>query len=136
MSSKASAPLPPRMYQIALLVTKGWTDKEIGRELNISHRTVEKVVRRIKDRIGEPGGRTTLINALVSRGYVENLEVKVAALEEQQKELLRQAEIMRFALERIARRNNIEPAHEIAKEALAEACHSLSPGGTHTCQSG
>jgi DNA-binding NarL/FixJ family response regulator len=47
--------LTPRQTQVARLVLRGWTDKEIAAELKISTQRVEQILKAIKRRLGGKG---------------------------------------------------------------------------------
>lgn len=46
--------LAPRQAQVAELVSQGWTNKQIARELSISPSTVKIHVRAVMDKLGVP----------------------------------------------------------------------------------
>jgi len=47
--------LTPRLQEICDLLVRGWTAKQIGERLSISHRTVESHIDRLYERFGVSG---------------------------------------------------------------------------------
>jgi DNA-binding CsgD family transcriptional regulator len=62
--------LTPREYQVALMVARGLSNKEIGRELGVSDGTVKLHVHNIFQKLGEKN-RYGLIQRMVSSGIAE-----------------------------------------------------------------
>jgi non-specific serine/threonine protein kinase len=66
-SEGALHPLSERETQVAVLVAKGWTNRQIASELHLSERTVEAHLRRILTRLGF-ASRTPLATWVVQQG--------------------------------------------------------------------
>ena len=60
-------PLSERETQVAVLVARGWTNRQIASELHLSERTVEAHLRRILTRLGF-ASRTPLATWVVQQG--------------------------------------------------------------------
>jgi DNA-binding NarL/FixJ family response regulator len=52
LSSGSSATLTPRQHQVAGLVAKGWSNRQIANQLVITERSAESHVERIRARLG------------------------------------------------------------------------------------
>ena len=66
-SEAALHPLSERETQVAVLVARGWTNRQIANELHLSERTVEAHLRRILTRLGF-ASRTPLATWVVQQG--------------------------------------------------------------------
>ena len=66
-SEGALHPLSERETQVAVLVARGWTNRQIASELHLSERTVEAHLRRILTRLGF-ASRTPLATWVVQQG--------------------------------------------------------------------